>query len=81
MVGVLKITWAILKSFCRESSIAGLNNAAKASSAFRIVYWLVIFGAFLGLTLQERNSNKCTNQTTTQLKLDNKTFVENTKQR
>ncbi len=50
-MAIFKIVWGILVNFGKETSIAGLNNAAKAKSGLRVAYWLTIFGCFMGLTI------------------------------
>ena len=41
----------IFASWAQESSIAGLNNAAKAKSKMRMLVWAIIFAFFAIMTL------------------------------
>ena len=41
----------ILTNWAKETNIAGLNNAAKAASKLRFLYWITIFTFFSFLTV------------------------------
>lgn len=38
-MGLCGTLWGVLTNFGRETSIAGLNNAAKSQSKLRMLYW------------------------------------------
>ncbi len=50
MPGTGGVAWTTLVSFGKESSIAGFNNACKAGSKLRSIYWLAVFAVGIGLT-------------------------------
>ncbi len=52
-MGLVSTVGGILLTFGRECSISGINNAARAKSAIRAVYWLAIFTIFMVLTVRQ----------------------------
>ena len=50
-MGLCGILLEVLKNFVRETSVAGLNNAGKAKSKLRILYWTVIFLVLIYFTM------------------------------
>ena len=51
-MGVVRVIWETLTNFGRETSIAGLNNASKASGLIRKTCWGIIFSVLVYFTIK-----------------------------
>ena len=51
-MGLGGVIWRTLVNFGQESSISGLNNAAKAKSLIRSLVWLALFLVLASLTMR-----------------------------